>query len=275
MPDNGSPKQRPLPDVRGRNPFAAPTAHVEDARTPLDDTLADEPNRLGIGRGFAWWSGGWRLLREAVLLWIGIGVVLILISLGINLIPYVGGLVSSLVFPLFTAGLMLGCHALESGEELRFGHLFAGFQDNPGRLLAVGALYLLGLVIIVGIAFAFGFGGGFITAAAGNGGEDAAALWGMLLGGLVGVLLGLPLVMSVWFAPALVALHGLPAFEAMKLSFRGCLRNFLAFLTYGLAFIVLAIPATLLFGLGWLLLLPLTFCSLYASYRDIFTRERR
>jgi uncharacterized membrane protein len=93
----------------------------------------------------------------------------------------------------------------------------------------------------------------------------------LLLGGLVGLLLGIPLIMSVWFAPALVALHDLTAFEAMKLSFRGCLRNFLPFLIYGLVSIVLAVLATLPIGLGWLLLVPSLVCSVYASYRDIFT----
>jgi uncharacterized membrane protein len=104
--------------------------------------------------------------------------------------------------------------------------------------------------------------------------EDVAALSGLLLGVLGGLLLGVPLVMSVWFAPALAALHDLTAFEAMKLSFRGCLRNVLPFLVYGLAFVVLAVLATLPMALGWLVLTPVMFCSVYASYRDILTGGR-
>jgi uncharacterized membrane protein len=94
----------------------------------------------------------------------------------------------------------------------------------------------------------------------------------MLLGGLIALLLIVPLGMSIWFAPALAALHELTAFEAMKLSFRGCLRNVLPFLSYGLAAIVLAIVASIPLGLGWLLLIPVACCSVYAGYRDIFTR---
>ena len=37
-----------------------------------------------------------------------------------------------------------------------------------------------------------------------------------------------------WFAPALVALRGVSAIDAMKLSFVSCLRNWLPFLLYGL-----------------------------------------
>jgi hypothetical protein len=255
-----------------RNPFAAPAAHVEDARRQLDDTLADEPRAVGIGRGLAWWSGGWRLFRESALLWIGMGIVLLLINIGIGLIPIAGNLASGLIFPIFGGGLMLGCHGLDSGEELRFGHLFAGFQNKLGHLLMIGALYLLGSLAIVAVVLLFGFGGGFATAIWG-GEQSTAAISGMLLGGAIAALVMVPLGMSMWFAPALVALHELTAFEAMKLSFRGCLRNVLPFLLYGLAGIALAVVATIPLGLGWLALLPMLFGSTYTAYRDIFTNE--
>ncbi|MDR3213853.1 MAG: hypothetical protein LBT71_08075 [Azoarcus sp.] len=264
MSDNESPdkKDRPLPGAWDRNPYEAPTAHVRDVKTPIDDTLAAEPNKVAAGRGVAWWKEGWGLFREAPGLWIGICVVLMLINIAMPLVPIIGGLATSLLFPVFGAGLILGCRSLESDETLAFGHLFAGFQNNFGRLLAVGALYLLGLIIIF---IPVGFGIGFFAGTAGGG--DA----GLLFAILVGALLAIPLFMSIWFAPALVALHDLTAFEAMKLSFRACLRNLLPFLIYGLALIVLAVLATLPIGLGWLLLMPVAVCSLYASYRDIFT----
>ncbi|MDR3222026.1 MAG: hypothetical protein LBU46_08510, partial [Candidatus Accumulibacter sp.] len=132
-------------------------------------------------------------------------------------------------------------------------------------------LYSLGVVAIVAIGFAFSLGGGFIAAAIG--GEEAAAGLPWWLVGLVVALPAVPLFMSAWFAPALVALYDLAAFEAMKLSFRGCMRNLLPFLIYGLAFIVLAVLASLPLLLGWLLLMPSMVCSVYASYRDIFTGE--
>lgn len=274
MSDIGSPssKERPLPAAWSKNPFEAPTAHVEDARKDIDDTLATDPNSLEAGRGVAWWSEGWHLFREATGLWIGISVVLVLINIGLGLVPVIGDLASSFLFPVFGAGLMLGCHSLDSGEELTFGHLFAGFQSNFGRLLMVGVLYLVGIAAIIAVAAALGFGGGFAAAAAG--GKSTAAFSGLLFGGLAALVLGVPLVMSIWFAPGLVVLHDLTAFEAMKLSFRGCLRNFLPFLIYGLVFIVLAVLASLPLFLGWLALMPVMFCSTYASYRDIFTSGR-
>lgn len=79
-----------------------------------------------------------------------------------------------------------------------------------------------------------------------------------------------PLLMATWYAPALTIINDVPAIQAMKLSFKGCLRNIVPFLIYGLVGIVLAIIASIPLALGWLLLLPTMICSTYVSYREIF-----
>ena len=84
------------------------------------------------------------------------------------------------------------------------------------------------------------------------------------------LLLFLPLVMAVWFAPALVVLRGLEPWAAMKASFSGSLQNVLPFLIYGLIGIVLAVVATIPFALGWLVVGPMSIASIYTSYCDIF-----
>ncbi|HEY8887312.1 MAG TPA: hypothetical protein VIM35_02405, partial [Gallionella sp.] len=54
------------------------------------------------------------------------------------------------------------------------------------------------------------------------------------------------------------------------LSLRAFLYNALPMLLYGITFMMLAILASLPMMLGWLVLLPLVFTTLYASYSDIF-----
>jgi uncharacterized membrane protein len=88
---------------------------------------------------------------------------------------------------------------------------------------------------------------------------------------LLGLALAVPLVAAIWFAPALVVFHNLSALDAMRASLRGCLRNIVPFLLYGVLALVLAIVATVPALLGWLVLLPLIVTSLYVGYRDIFT----
>ena len=72
------------------------------------------------------------------------------------------------------------------------------------------------------------------------------------------------------FAPALVMLGELSPGAAMKASFHGCLQNVIPFLVYGAVGIVLAVIATIPFGLGWFVLGPVAIASVYASYCDIF-----
>jgi len=92
----------------------------------------------------------------------------------------------------------------------------------------------------------------------------------VLLGILFFLLLLLPLVMAIWFAPALVMLGGMSAGAAMMASFKGCLRNILPFLLYGMIGLGLSIVASIPLGLGWFILGPLMFATIYSSYCDIF-----
>jgi uncharacterized membrane protein len=92
----------------------------------------------------------------------------------------------------------------------------------------------------------------------------------ILVGLLVFLLLYLPLVMAIWFAPALVVLRGVAPLDAMRLSFNGCMRNIVPFLLYGVVGVGLSIVATIPLLLGWLVLGPVTIASLYTSYCDIY-----
>jgi len=269
LENNERPNERQIPAAWADNPFRAPDAHVEDLRTATGDmTLADEPNSVSAGRGTAWISEGWSLFREAMGLWIGIAFTFIAILLALGFIPFLGQLANYFLGTVFAAGLMLGCRSLDQGEGLRFDHLFAGFQKNLGQLLLVGLFYLAGFVIVMLVVFAI-LGGAVVGMFVGSMQPDLS-MSTFFLAMLIAMGLSIPLMMAIWFAPALVALNDMPAFAAMKLSFRGCLRNILPFLVYGIVLFILAFVATIPIGLGWLLLMPTTVCATYISYREIF-----
>jgi len=91
-----------------------------------------------------------------------------------------------------------------------------------------------------------------------------------LLGFLIVLALVIPVNMALWFAPAVVMLQNQTAIVAITQSFKGCLRNIVPFLIYGVILLVLGMIAAIPFGLGWLVLGPVMAASLYTSYRDIF-----
>ena len=240
------------------------------------------PRTVDADRGLAWWSEAWRLFTPAAGVWILILILLFVLNLVLALVPLIGHVAGQLLFPIFAGGLMLGCRAIDRGEPLTVGHLFAGFGTRTGPLFIVGLIYtaiaIAIALVVFGLLLVF-FGAAIVSqlwhlqdlqdplSVASMLGNVALAI---LVGMLVFLLLYMPLLMAVWFAPALVVLRGIEPLEAMRLSFSGSLRNFVPFLIYGLIGVVLAIVATIPLGLGWLVLGPVTIASIYTSYCDIY-----
>lgn len=226
---------------------------------------------VGAAAGWRWIAEGWRIFRLQPGTWIGVSVVFLFLYTLASLVPFVGSLAVTVGTPAAFAGLLLGCRDLEAGGRLSLAHLGAGFRGNVGPLFALGALYLAAVVVVLfvvlllaGVTFGLLF-------AAGVEPDGAMAALLIALVALTGAGLSMPVVMAFWMATPLILFHGLGPVPAIRASFIGCLRNSLPFLLYGCVTLLLMIPATLPFLLGWLVLMPVLYGSYYASYRDIFT----
>lgn len=251
------------------NPYSAPAAAVADPAVAMQGNFIPGGRGVGAKRGWSWIAEGWGLFMEQPWMWVGLWVVLIVILVALNFIPVLGPIANALLWPMFSAGLALGCRALAEGQPLEFGHLFAGFRERLGTLAGVGAL-TLAISFAVGMVVAVGMGVGFATMFSGAPPETQEAQMAALLAGLVMLALLLPLFMAVWFAPLLVVFHERGVLEAMKESFQGCLKNIVPFLVYGVAGFVLMVLASVPVLLGWLALGPVLIASIYTAYRDIY-----
>lgn len=254
------------------NPYQAPTSLVADPVAPgIDGEFSPEPHVRPAGAGAAWLRQGWDLFAAAPGVWLVLVLIWGFVAVVLLLVPLLGPLVQNLMFPLFAAGVMLGCHGVARGEPFTLACLFAGFSRNTGQLLLVGTLYLVGVIAVsIAVFVPLGIGTAFGPLLGGAPAAQEEFMRNMLLAMLIFMAATLPLVMAVWFAPALVAINGLNAFDAMKASFMGCLKNTVPFLVYGLFGLGLAVAATLPIFLGWLVLGPVLLASCYASYRDIY-----
>jgi len=234
---------------------------------------------VAAGRGLAWWSEGWRLFKANPVIWIVITFLFIALMFGLALIPFVGQIASSLLYPVLGAGILLGTRALDRGGELTVGHLFACFNDKAMPLIVVALLYFGGWFVIwmVGLALLIGLAG-FQTLSALMSGDPvetgltliAAIGFAIVIVVLVMTLLAVPLIMAYWFAPALVLFRGDEPMAAMKSSFTAGMRNIPPFLVYSLLGMVFAIVASIPLFLGWIVLAPVYAATIYASYKDIF-----
>lgn len=229
-----------------------------------------EPRSVAAGHGTKWLGEGYALFRRGPGTWVGITLIWFVISAVLGAIPGgIGELVGMFLNPVFQAGLVLGCAALVRQEPLKVEHLFAGFRGGHlGQLLLMSVieLGLAFVALLVGVLTVAGTVKGLVT------GGDLHTIDPVsgLLAVLIVLALILPLLMLVWFAPALIVLDRLPAWEAMKLSLRACLRNVVPFLVYGLVAVAILIVACIPLLLGLLVAVPVLWASVYTSYRDVF-----
>lgn len=233
-----------------------------------------EPLRLPIRQGWEWIKQGYALFMKAPLLWIVLLFICLITAVAISSVPVVGQPLMSLLMPAIVVGLMAGCRALSQGEELELAHLFRGFKQHTSQLVTLGGISLVSQYLILGLMMAVG-GTALVSVLMGNQPEpDPSVMMNALAGASFAVLIGIVLfsllMMAMQFAPMLVFFRNVPPLQAMKLSLRAFLYNALPMLLYGITFIFLAMLASLPMMLGWVVLLPLVFTTLYASYSDIF-----
>jgi uncharacterized membrane protein len=91
-----------------------------------------------------------------------------------------------------------------------------------------------------------------------------------VLAGLLVLLVLLACSVAFWFVGTLVALGGLGAWQAIRVSVRAGFANLGALVVFTLLLIPLAVVATLALGLGWLVLPAVISAASYASYEDVF-----
>ena len=205
----------------------------------------------------------------------GIFIVFAIITIGLSVIPVVGSLSLYFIMPVLFGGVMVTCEKAHQGNDISFGDVFSGFGAHFARLAGIGlATLLMYLVIFAVIAAIFGTAAALVL----SGMEqpqpsDPTVAMGIVIAALVMLGLSVPVYMAVWFSYALVTINNLTVVQALKTSFYGCLKNVVPFLVYGVMMFLLAIVATIPLMLGWLVLGPILFASLYTGYRDIFYED--
>lgn len=247
------------------NPYSAPSAELTQPIDEQEFTL-HAPRTVNAGQGIQWLVDGFNHFKQDAGVWIAIMLIGFVLLALFNLIPLVNFLVSFTAY-IWVGGLILGCKAQHDREPLQISHLFAGFKEAFAPLLILSIVLMVLIFVIMAICI-----GSAMLPMMGLGGEPDFANMGMgfLLAFLIGVALIIPVSMMGWFAPALIVLHKVPVFQAMMMSFQGCIKNIVPFLLYGLVLFFLLIIAMIPLGLGMLVLGPVIYASMFTAYRDIF-----
>ncbi len=242
--------------------------------------------KVPAGRGVGWIGEGWQTFAASPGMWLVLTLVWILLNVALQAFPFVGQLVTWFVAPTLAGGLLIAADDARAGRELDLACLFRPVTDAATRnpVLILGGLYLganlgamvVGFVLLVGAAGTtlVRHHGGSLPLDPAQVQVDPSLLFALGGVALLVVLLVLTLVLLItilfYFAIPLVTFGRFEAGRAIATGLRGLLRNWAPLTVMGLLYIPLSLLATLPLGLGWLILVPMTFGMWHASYRDVF-----
>ncbi len=272
--------------------------HRKQPPKPLQVSI----KKVASANGRAWLTQAYKMFKQSVGVWLGIASFLTLLQL----IPVVNQL-ASLFIPFAIGGLMLGCQKQVQGQAIKFDHVFEGIKQDSKQLIILSLSYGLMSLAVMLITFMLMQSLGldiskilpeelqkmtpmqltqWIETADP---QVVLQLFQALLTGLaIALTLMVPILMALWFAPALVVFKKQPALKALKLSFDACRVNMMPLTFYGLAVIgyaiifflglsfislilpFLAIPAIIF---AYLAVFSITVTSIYSSFADVFIDE--
>jgi hypothetical protein len=262
-------------------------------------------------RGIYWFKQSYAMLSAHRGRWLMMLVAYYFLLGLVDMVPYIGQISVPLLKPVFAVGFLAAAWAQERGGAPDLKQLFEGFRSNLRALLPLGAFLLVGIMLAI-LASSLVDGGKLIAVLTSppasppipTDGADAAAAsgestvaesvlsdprvqGGMLFAGAC----GLPVLLALWFAPALVVFQDCGVRQALTTSLRAALANWKPIAVYGLlvffwggivpgmsaALIAMVAPKSLAFVIALLAMLPYIclftatlHISDYVAYRDIF-----
>jgi len=170
----------------------------------------------------------------------------------------VGRLAGFVLAAPLSVGPMMVAARLMRNQEIKFPDFFGGFQYFLPLLLMslVGAvIVLIGAVPLLG----FGFLAGGMT--------------GMMLISLLVFLVVMAVLTLYLFAPLLIVERRLDFWPAMEMSRKTVLRRLVEVFAFIALLSLINLAGALLLGVGLIITVPWTWCTITAAYADIFGLE--
>ena len=209
----------------------------------------------------------------------------------LSVIPVIGSMLSLVLIPGATLGLMVATLDALRGKFPMPSVLITGFRSGQSRLksmIILGIIYAFGFTLMMWIAGALA-GDSLAQLDLSNPEKTREAMddAGFHTALLSGAAMYLVLSMFFWHAPGLVHWYDIPPAKALVFSMIACLRNFKAYFVYGMTWLALMLGASMVlgtvlavFGLQSLArpfitafalsMAAMTMTSVYFTFRDSF-----
>ena len=205
---------------------------------------------------FDWFKDGFNIFNQHKLAWIGVTLAVYVIVLALAAIPVVGQVIGNILI----AGLFPLSHTAFHTKKFEHKKVFEGFKQSLMPLVQISLANMIAAYICYEIAAHIT---GFKQLATPNV-NDIYQLSMVLL------IFYAPVVLAMLFAPALIILHKINVWQAIKMSFVGGFKNSISMTVFGVIMIFAMMLALMPAGLGLIFLLPIMHCTLYVIFQDIF-----
>jgi hypothetical protein len=240
-------------------------------------------NNAPASAGLAWLREGMRLFVRQPIGMPAMVVVYLMMLLAPALLPIIGIAISGVLAPFAAVGLLTACRDVAAGRMPTPMAFAQPFRPSPARLqmLRLGIINAILLLVVATLA-------ALLTPELPSG-EAPQSLQDVPLNALlVQLLLYMPVMALMWFAPVLAGWHGIAPAKAMFGSVVACWRNMGAMLVFGLAAGALTLGVSvaavmlltslissrelvsILMAPLALILMTVVQASLYPMYRSVF-----
>ncbi|MCU4674628.1 BPSS1780 family membrane protein [Catenovulum sp. 2E275] len=210
---------------------------------------------------FNWFSQGFSIFEKFKFQWVILTLIVYVIAFSLAVIPVFGELVVSLLMP----GFFVLASVVKLTQRFEPAAFFEPVKKHFVALLRLFAINFVGAAIASWVAMSV------------TGGSSIETIQPNQVFSFLGIALViyLPVMMGIAFAPALIIFDKMSVLEAFKMSFNGCFKNALSLTVFSLVLLFAMVIAVIPMGLGLLILLPVMHCTLFAMYEDIFQHKAR
>jgi hypothetical protein len=187
-------------------------------------------NILPAGAGVTWLREGMRLFGRQPIGLPAMVVIYLMMLIAPALLPIIGIAISGVLAPFASVGLLAACRDVAQGRMPTPMAFAAPFRPSPARaqLLQLGIINAVLLLVVATLAT--------VLVPESAGGEAPQSIEELPLASmLTQLLLYLPVMALMWFAPVLAGWHAVPPAKAMFGSLVACWRNLGAMLIFGVA----------------------------------------
>ena len=206
----------------------------------------------------AYLQQGWELFKQQAVFFVAFFLLMLLIQGVARWLPQVGPLATFVIAAPLSVGPMMVALKLMREQEVKFPDFFGGFQYFLPLLLMslVGAvIVLIGALPLLGLGFL------------------AGGLAGMILMSLLAGLVITAVLTCYLFAPLLIVERRLDFWPAMEMSRKTVQRRLVEVFAFIALLSLINLAGALLLGVGLIITVPWTWCTLTAAYADIFGLE--